>query len=177
MVQALSRFSQQRASWALLLLSCATLFAIALYFQHGMALEPCLYCIYIRVAVIAVALSALLGLLLPGAALGALVGFIGWIASAAWGLWLAIELVGKQSGAQPTGLFGASCDYIPNFPAWMPLHQWWPELFQPRGQCADEAWQWLGITMAQWMVGVFALYLALALLFALARILAAPHKG
>ncbi|GAA5187399.1 disulfide bond formation protein DsbB [Ferrimonas gelatinilytica] len=177
MVQVLSQFSQHRSSWSLLLLSCVLLFAIALYFQHGMALEPCLYCIYIRVAVIAVALSALIGLLQPRTLITAWLSFVSWIVSAAWGLWLALELVEKQSGNAPTGLFGASCDYIPNFPAWMPLHQWWPALFQPQGQCSDEAWQWLGVTMAQWMVGVFALYLALALLFALARTVASrqPH--
>ncbi|GAA4899163.1 disulfide bond formation protein DsbB [Ferrimonas pelagia] len=170
MLTALSRFSQQRLSWLLLLLSCLGLFAAALVFQHQMQLEPCLYCIYIRVAVLALALAALLGLLLPRHPFVSLFGFAAWLASAAWGLWLSLELVNKQSGTENVGLFGPSCDYIPNFPTWMPLHQWWPNLFQPRGQCADEAWQWLGITMAQWMVVVFVIYLALWCLFAGARL-------
>ncbi|SHG81387.1 disulfide bond formation protein DsbB [Ferrimonas marina] len=170
MIQTLSRFSQQRLAWALLLLSAIGLFIAALVFQYALNLEPCLYCIYIRVAVVALALAALVGLLAPRNPAVAGVGFLGWAISAGWGLQLSLTLVEKQAGTQPTGLFGPSCDYIPNFPSWMPLHQWLPSLFEPRGQCGDEAWQWLGITMAEWMVVVFVIYLVMWALFAASRL-------
>ena len=34
-----------------------------------------------------------------------------------------------------------------------------PALFLPTGYCDDVQWQWLSLTMAEWMVVVFAIYL------------------
>ncbi|MGL4978804.1 MAG: disulfide bond formation protein B, partial [Plesiomonas sp.] len=46
----LYRFSTTRLSWFLMLLTATGLELTALYFQHILKLEPCVLCIYERVA-------------------------------------------------------------------------------------------------------------------------------
>ncbi|EJS90878.1 disulfide bond formation protein B, partial [Pasteurella multocida subsp. multocida str. Anand1_buffalo] len=47
-----------------------------------------------------------------------------------------------------------------------PLDQWFPALFLPSGSCSEVTWQFLGFSMVQWIVVIFALYtLLLALIF------------
>ncbi|WP_298442178.1 disulfide bond formation protein DsbB [uncultured Ferrimonas sp.] len=169
MLSQLNQFSQHRLSWGLLLLSAIGLFTTALWFQHYKQLEPCLLCIYIRVAVLGVAVAATVGLMMPRYIVARIIGLIGWIGSAAWGLSESLALVAKQAKSAPVSLFSNTCDYIPNFPSWMPLHQWIPEVFQPRGQCGDEAWIWMGLSMAQWMVIAFASYLVVAAVISLSQ--------
>lgn len=165
MLNTLAALPRQRASWALLSLSAIGLMIAALVFQYGYDLGPCVMCIYIRVAVCAIAIGALLAALAPGNAMMRLLGWIGWIVGAGWGAKIAWQLVEKQSTPpEGFGLFGASCDFIPDFPAWLPLHQWMPALFEPTGDCTDKAWEWLGVTMAQWSLVAFVLYLATAAL-------------
>ncbi|QIZ76736.1 disulfide bond formation protein DsbB [Ferrimonas lipolytica] len=170
MLNKLFRFSHQRISWLLLAATAIALFVTALWFQHYQHLEPCLLCVYIRVAVVGILLAALVGVVSPQQSALRLTGLAIWIVSALWGLQQSFVLVEKQSGQAPTTLFGNTCDYIPNFPNWMPLHEWLPELFQPRGQCGDEAWQWLGVTMAQWMVIAFSVYLIAALVISISQL-------
>ena len=44
--------SVQRSGWLLLLISALALEGTALYFQYGMDLQPCIMCIYERVALL-----------------------------------------------------------------------------------------------------------------------------
>ncbi|MBY6223513.1 disulfide bond formation protein DsbB [Ferrimonas balearica] len=165
MLDRLAALPQQRAAWLLLSLSAFGLMGAALVFQYVYELGPCVMCIYIRVAVCAIGLAALVPALLPSSALARLIGWIGWIVGAGWGAKIAWQLVEKQSTPpEGFGLFGASCDFIPDFPSWLPLHHWMPALFEPTGDCTDKAWEWLGITMAQWTLVSFALYLVAAAL-------------
>lgn len=168
-LRSLHRFSANRLSWLLLLLSAVALLASALWFQYVEKLEPCLLCIYIRVAVVGIGVAALVGLVQPKAIALRFVAIIGWITSAGLGLEEALLLIEKQSNSAPTGLFGATCDYVPNFPEWAQLHQWMPDLFQPRGQCSDAPWVGLGVTMAEWTAIAFALYLLIAIVVVLSQ--------
>ena len=53
----------QRSAWLALFIICLSLLAAAAYFQYGLGLEPCVKCVYQRMAVIGIALFALLGYL------------------------------------------------------------------------------------------------------------------
>ncbi|MFT5164289.1 MAG: disulfide bond formation protein DsbB [Alteromonadaceae bacterium] len=94
----------------------------------------------------------------PNLMLLRLVGFGGWAVSAIWGLQIALEHVSIQTQTDPFAF--ASCESIPNFPQWMPLHQWLPDIFEARGDCGDINWQLLDYSMPQWMIVVFGLYTA-----------------
>lgn len=63
MLSYLKTLSTKRIGWILLLLSVIALESTALYFQHGMALAPCVMCIYERVALMGIGFSGFLGML------------------------------------------------------------------------------------------------------------------
>jgi disulfide bond formation protein DsbB len=148
-------FAQTRSAWLILAISAFGLEIAALWFQYGMGLDPCVMCVYERLAVIGLMLAGVVGMLQPRAALLRGFGYLVWAASAAWGLQLALEHVGYQTDT--TGAL--SCSFLPNFPAWLPLDEWLPAVFLPTGYCDDVQWQWQSLTMAEWMIVVFAIYL------------------
>ncbi len=145
-------------AWLLLALTAVGLEVVALGFQYVMELQPCVYCIYVRLAVVGIAIAGLVGMV------GALrvpilrwLGFAGWGFSAGYGLLLSWQLF-KIQNPDPDDLLGG-CSYLPNFPDWLPLHQWLPSMFMPTGSCIDTPWYWLGLSMAQWTGVSFVCYL------------------
>ena len=153
-----SLVSDPRAWW-LLAASAASLEITALWFQYGMGLDPCVMCVYERLAVFGLFFAGLIGALGPRRAVLRWPGYLVWALSAGWGLLLALEHVGIQSDETGT----LSCSFLPSFPSWLKLEEWLPALFLPTGYCDDVQWQWLGVTMAEWMVVVFAIYLVILL--------------
>jgi len=145
-----------RPFWFALLFTALGLEAAALYFQYVMGLDPCVLCVYERLAVAGIALSGLLGLLAPGLLLWRLLCYVIWVASAIWGLTLAMKHVGIQFGTS-----NLSCEFFANFPAWFKLDEWLPSVFTPTGYCNDIQWQLFSLTMPQWMLVVYSGYLFL----------------
>ncbi|AZG73605.1 disulfide bond formation protein DsbB [Shewanella livingstonensis] len=156
----LQQFCHSRLSWGLLLLSAIGLELAALFFQYGMDLAPCVMCIYIRVAVLGIILAGLVGMLQPKMWFIRLVGLAIWVVSAVWGFKLAYELNEMQVNPSPF----ATCSFYPEFPSFMPLDTWLPAVFSPTGMCSDSPWSWLSVSMAQWMMVGFVLYVVMWLL-------------
>jgi disulfide bond formation protein DsbB len=151
-----------RTAWFLVLFSALALELAALYFQYGLELDPCVLCVYQRVAVLGIALAGFLGALAPRLAALRVLGYLVLGASAAKGLLLALQQVAVQAGAS------LECSFFAEFPPWLPLDAWFPAVFQPTGLCDQVKWSLLGFSMPQWMVVVFGAYLA-ALAYALVR--------
>ncbi|ABO24042.1 disulfide bond formation protein DsbB [Shewanella loihica] len=160
-MSALTRFAQSRLAWTLLLLTAVGLEACALFFQHVMKLDPCVMCIYQRLAVLGVLTAGLIGVVGHQFRLLRFLGVLLWGVSAAWGLKLALELVEMQTNPSPF----STCSFLPEFPEWMPLHEWFPSVFLPTGMCTDIPWEMFGITMSQWMVVAFSTYLIALVVF------------
>ena len=162
---------RHRLLWFLILATAIGLELAALFFQYGMHLDPCVLCVYERLAVAGIALSGLLGLL--GAQLRAvrLLAMMLWATAASWGLVLALEHTGIQLGRADL-----NCEFFANFPEWFKLDVWIPAVFNPTGYCSDIQWQFIGLSMPQWMIVVYAGYLVL-LLFALLGELRQPKVG
>ncbi|MFT2091468.1 disulfide bond formation protein DsbB [Paraglaciecola sp. 2405UD69-4] len=154
MFTTISTFTASRLSWGLLFLSALGLEIAALYFQHALDLQPCIMCIYQRTAVFGVLFSALPAALINNIMTRA-IGFVGWGVSSIWGLMIAIEHVDIQTAINP---FFATCEIVPNFPSWAPLHQWLPNIFGATGDCGDINWSFLDMSMPQWMIVIFAVY-------------------
>ncbi|TKB45716.1 disulfide bond formation protein DsbB [Thalassotalea mangrovi] len=168
MFNTLNRWVMSSKSWWLLALSAITLEMAALYFQYGMGLEPCIMCIYQRVAIFGIAFAGIIGALGNRLVLLRLAGFAIWGVSAIWGLIIALEHVEMQTNAN--SLF-FSCDIVPNFPQWLPLHQWVPAIFEATGDCGEISWSLLGYSMPQWMVVVYGVYSALFVVFLCSHVL------
>lgn len=158
---AFTRFAHSRASWFFLTGSAIALEAAALYFQYVMKLDPCVMCIYQRLAVFGILAAGLVGMTAPKYRIIRILGVLGWAISATWGLKLALALVDMQNNPSPF----STCSFLPEFPAWMPLHEWFPAIMLPTGMCTDVPWQFMGVTMAEWMVVAFSSYLVVLLLF------------
>ncbi|QFU22559.1 disulfide bond formation protein DsbB [Shewanella eurypsychrophilus] len=158
----MTRFAQSRMAWLILGGTALGLELCALFFQYVMKLDPCVMCIYQRLAILGIFASGLIGVIGHRNRFARLLALIGWGISAVWGLKLALELVDMQMNPSPF----STCSFLPEFPAWMPLHEWLPSIFMPSGMCSDIPWEMMGITMGQYMIGAFAAYLiALAIFF------------
>ncbi|MGX1925339.1 disulfide bond formation protein DsbB [Vibrio sp. NH-7] len=145
-------FSQGRLSWLLLLLFVIFFEACALFFQHVMMLSPCVMCIYERVAMLGVGGAALIGLIAPNNPVIRWLGLASWGASAYKGLALSLQHVDYQFNPSPF----ATCDLFVTFPDWAPLNQWAPWMFEAYGDCSKIVWQFLTLSMPQWLVVIFA---------------------
>ncbi|WP_303013566.1 disulfide bond formation protein B, partial [Rodentibacter pneumotropicus] len=55
------RFSEKRSSWLLLAFSSLALELTALYFQYGMGLQPCVLCVYERLAMSGLFFAGIIG--------------------------------------------------------------------------------------------------------------------
>ena len=168
----LLQFSRTPVAWALLTLGSGLLLAVALVFQYGFDMAPCVMCVYQRAALVGVMLAGALGWLSPRCPLLSNVALVGWMAAAIKGLLLAKEHIHYQFNPSPF----AKCTTVAEFPRWLALDTWLPSLFHPTGDCADISWRWLGYSMPQWLLLVFGLLTALAMVFIGARLIAALQR-
>lgn len=164
----LSQLSLNQRAWQLLAVSALGFELCALYFQYVMGLEPCIMCIYQRTAIWGIFLAGVIGALGCQFVLARIAAYGLWATGAIWGLLIALEHVEMQS---TTMSFLFSCEFIPNFPSWAPLHEWLPALFEATGDCGDIKWQFMGFTMPQVMVAIFAGYSLAFTIVLLARLL------
>lgn len=164
----LNYISYTRGAWKLLFISCLIFELCALFFQHGLDLSPCVMCIYERVALTGVLLSALIGMLAPYLQMVRNIALLGWMGSSAWGLQLSIEHIGYQF-PDPNQLFGKTCELLVNFPSWAPLNKWVPWMFEAQGSCSEITWHFLDYTMPQWLVLIFGTMLLVAVLVTLSQ--------
>ncbi len=160
-------------SWWLLALSALCFEFTALYFQYGMKLEPCIMCIYQRVAISAMLFAGIIGALGNKFFITRVTAFGLWGYGSYRGLELALEHVEMQANA---GSLFYTCDYIPNFPSWLPLHEWIPGIFEATGDCGEIAWSFLGYSMPQWMIVVFGAYLLVFAIIFSSRIISLISK-
>lgn len=151
----LSDLTTQSKPWLLLALSALGLELCALYFQYVMELAPCIMCVYQRVAICAIILAGVIGFAGCHFYLTRLIAYILWATGAIWGLLISLEHVEIQANS---GSLFFSCEFVPNFPTWAPLHEWIPFLFEATGDCGEINWQFLGYSMPQWMVVVYSVY-------------------
>lgn len=158
-----TQFAQSRLAWRILAGTALGLELCALFFQYVMKLDPCVMCIYQRLAIFGILAAGLIGIIGHKNRFMRLIAILGWSISAAWGLKLALELVDMQTNPSPF----STCSFLPEFPTWMPLHEWIPSLFMPTGMCNDIPWEMFGITMGQWMIGAFTAYLIALAVFAI----------
>lgn len=155
-MQWIYQFSQQRRSWLLLFVSALTLVLAALYFQHVMDLRPCIQCIYQRTAVMGILVASALPLIYNHYIVRIL-AYALWGYSAWQGLIAAQEHLDIIFATNPLFM---SCEFVPNFPSFAPLHEWIPAVFGATGECNENSWQFLGMGMANWLEILFIAYLA-----------------
>lgn len=155
MLRSLKIWSQQRSGWILIILSGLCLEGAALYFQHGMGLQPCVMCIYERVALSGIILSAFIATLYPKSLIIRLLSIALGLWAAIKGLLLATKHVDYQFNPAPWN----QCEFLVNFPPTLPLNKWFPQVFEATGSCSNIDWLFLGCSMPQWLIFIFSVYI------------------
>ena len=130
-------------------------------------------CVYERLAMLGLIVAGFIGVSSPKNVVIRISAFLLWAASAVWGLMLALEHAGLQMNASPF----ATCDFLPNFPEWAPLHQWLPWLFNPTGDCTQVVWTMFSYSMPQWLVFGFSIYCLSLIIVVLVMIASLFHPN
>jgi len=148
-------------------LACAGLLGFGIYLQEVVGLDPCPMCILQRYAFVAIGLVALAA---------AIHGPRGGLALKAYGALLVVfALIGggtavRQSWLQHNPPKTASCGadlegLLQNFP----LAQALPKIFAGSGDCSIVSWRFLGLSIAEWALVWFAIFLATTIWIAFIR--------
>lgn len=151
----LAQLPTQRTLWLVLIAITFLLEVTALFFQYKMGLAPCIMCIYQRTAVLGLLAAGIIGAINPKNMISRLIAYIIWGVSSIWGYLIAKEHIEMQTTTDP---FAFSCEFEPNFPSFMPLHEWLPNFFAATGDCGNIDWQFLGLSMPAWMEIIFGLF-------------------
>lgn len=157
--------SLKRGAWLFLALSCVILEGIALYFQYGMGLQPCVMCIYERIALLGVMFASLTAFLAPRVAPIRLLAIAFGLFSAVRGMMLAIKHTDYQLNPAPWN----QCSPFLDFPETLPLDKWLPEFFSAGGDCGKISWEFLGLIMPQWLIVIFVIYAILFVFLAISQ--------
>lgn len=164
MLRYLNQCSRGRGAWVLMAFTAFVLEMAALYFQHVMMLKPCVMCIYERCALFGIMGAGVVGAIAPKTPLR-LLAILLWIYTA----WEGVRLAWQHTMIQLHPTPFVTCDFAVRFPDWLPLDKWLPSVFVASGDCSERSWTLLTLSMPQWLVGIFAAYLLLALLVLIAQ--------
>lgn len=164
----LAQLPTQRTPWLLFSGIVFLLEIMALFFQYKMGLAPCIMCIYQRTAVLGLLIAGIIGTSNPEHRGVRLLAYSVWAVSSVWGFIIAREHIEMQTTTDP---FAFSCEFEPNFPAFMPLHEWIPSFFAATGDCGNIDWQFAGLSMPAWMEVIFALFAGTLFLLVTSRLM------
>ena len=149
-----------RIVFVLVAVACASMMAYGIYYlQEELGLEPCPMCILQRYALITIGVTALIA---------AIHGPRGWGVKVYSGIIILFSLLGGGVAVRHSFLqrfppkfesCGSSLDFIVgNFP----LVQALPKIFAGTGSCSAIEWKFLGLTIPEWTLLWFVIFLAAA---------------
>lgn len=154
-----------RTGYAVIFVVCAGLLGYAYYTQYWLYLNPCPLCILQRIAFMIMGLAALVGLLHGPRGWGRWVyAVVIWL-GAAWGVltaWRHVWLQNLPPDQVPD--CGPGLGFmLDNFPLSEALNM----IFTGSGECAEQTWSFLGLSMPAWtliwylLVAAFTLWITL----------------
>ena len=142
--------------WAMLILGSG-MFAAALYWQYALGEDPCQVCIHARLWVVAIALIGALMLVLPsnrGTGFGGLVLLL----VSSMGLGERSYYLYEIENFRGDG----SCQFTLGMPDWFAVDRWFPALFEVRNICSYTPEIAFGISMAEALVVISVLIVAIS---------------
>lgn len=152
--------SQNRWFWLLPAILCALMLVGALFYQYVLDTYPCELCIYVRVWVIAIGLTSLLGLALRQflwAKIALLLGMLALSYGLAQDVWVLLSIDYRW----PTD---GACSFVAYFPEWAPLDKWWPAMFEVQDLCQPTPYLIFKISMADALAASCVFFFAFAVL-------------
>lgn len=139
------KFVESRYFWLTGVLYLLLMEGIALFYQYGPGMwYPCALCVQVRAWVMGAIIFGVMGLVM---------------AKNFWWRWMALTLtIAMVGGALYTSYYAygveqgtviSSCTMGAGFPAFMPLDQWIPVLFEAQGMCGQSPEMALGLSMVE----------------------------
>ena len=131
-----------------------------IYFQSFLKLKPCELCVYIRFSMVAVFLGSTVVASSPRRLAWQAVGGLIILWALVQGLVWDIRLVGIYLKAAAPDYFALCSPASVRFPFGLPLERWLPAHFSPTAPCGVDGWRFWGLNMAEWLLPVYAFFLA-----------------
>jgi disulfide bond formation protein DsbB len=149
-----------RLVFVVVFLACAALMGYGLYLQHVQNLEPCPLCILQRYAFIVVGAIALVAALHGPGRVGQSIYALLLILAAGAGAGVAARQTWLQHNPPQVYDCGPDLAYmIESFP----LSQVLPKIFKGEGDCAKVVWKFFGLSIPEWALLWFAIFIAVGL--------------
>lgn len=150
---------------------CAGLIGFGLYLQHAQGLEPCPMCILQRYAFVVTGAVALVAALHDPQRSGRWIYSVLMVLAAGFGGGVAIRHVYLEHN--PPQIFDCGADLgfmMESFP----LAEALPMIFRGTGDCSKVLWRFLGLSIAEWALIWFAIFIAAAIT---AAVIKPPRRG
>jgi disulfide bond formation protein DsbB len=150
-----------RVLFLAILLACIGLMGFGLYLQHVEHLEPCPLCIFQRYAFVVTGAIALIAAIHGPGKIGAWIYGALLVLSSGTGAIIA----GRQSWLQhnPPNILECGPDLAYMLDS-LPLAQVLPKVFKGEGDCAKVTWKFLGLSIPEWALVWFILFIIAAAL-------------
>jgi len=169
MLDTLAGIGKSGLYWLALAVAGVAFEAVALFYQYVLEEMPCVLCIQVRLWMMALIVLSLLALLLRR------VGFISRLAHvltvvvAAGLLERSYQLLGTERGFAV-----GDCGFDLGLPAWFSPDKWFPAMFEVQTSCGYTPELLFGVTMAEALIVLSALFVLLSVSMATAAILRPP---
>lgn len=152
-----------RRIYLAIFLACAGLIGFGLFLQHGQGLQPCPMCILQRFAFIGTGVVALAAALQNPRGIGRRIYSALIVIFAGSGGGVAIRHVYLEHN--PPRVFDCGADFgymLDSFP----LAESLPMIFRGTGDCTKVLWRFLGLSIAEWALIWFAIFIVAAIVAA-----------
>lgn len=154
-------FLSRRVLYLLGFLACASLIAFALYLQHKLGEDPCALCIFQRVAVIALGVIFLVAALHnPQTRGNRIYASLALIAASVGGAIAARHVWLQHLPKDQVPACGPGLSYLMETQPWLQVFQ---NVLNGSGECAEVGWTFLRLSIPEWTLMCFALFVLLAL--------------
>jgi len=151
----------------LIFLACAALMGFGLYLQHFKNLDPCPLCIFQRVAFITVGAIALAAFLHNPRGVGRVIYGVLIALSATAGVGIAARHAWIQRFPDSAAAScGADLGYMLDR---FSLAKVLPMVFKGEGECSSAGWYFLGLTIPEWALVWFVLFVVAGVMMVVAR--------
>jgi disulfide bond formation protein DsbB len=150
----LVKISNSAIYWLLLVVIGLCSEGIALYYQHGLELPPCVLCIQVRIWVMALIFVSLGAIWVRRYAYMNLLAHMLTVVIAIGLLERSYQLLGTERG-----FTFSDCGLDLGMPAWFALDSWFPAMFKVQTSCGYTPELLFGITMAEALIVASAIFL------------------